>query len=199
MKRIDMTGQKFGRLTALSYVGCSPVGARWRCQCDCGNIIETNRNNLINKRAPTQSCGCLRRENSSELHRTHGMSGSPTYRTWFSMRKRCEDKNDDHYKWYGARGINICERWRSFENFLSDMGVRPKGKTLDRVDNDGPYSPENCKWSTQKEQMNNTRNSLRFEGRTIQEWSKELGIKYHTLTYRMRKYGSVFLPTKEKK
>jgi len=192
VKRIDMTGQRFGRLTVLSYVGCSSVGARWKCQCDCGNIIETNRNNLIQKER-TRSCGCLRRESSSERHKTHGMTGSPTYRTWCSMRKRCEDKTDDHYKWYGARGITVCERWSSFENFLSDMGVRPRGMSLDRIDNDGPYSPENCRWATQKEQMQNTRKSVTFEGKTIQEWSEQLGIKYHTLTYRMRKHGSVFL------
>lgn len=197
MKRIDMTGQRFGRLTVLSYVGCSSVGARWKCQCDCGNIIETNRNNLVHKVAPTRSCGCIRRESSSELHKTHGMTGSPTYRTWSAMRARCENPADDHYKWYGGRGVTVCERWSSFENFLSDMGVRPRGMSLDRIDNDGPYSPENCRWATQKEQMQNTRKSVTFEGKTIQEWSEQLGIKYHTLTYRMRKHGSVFLP-KEK-
>lgn len=194
MKRIDMLGQRFGRLTVVAYIGSFAVGARWRCRCDCGNLTEVYRNNLV--RNQVASCGCHKRETISALHKKHGMTGSPTFTTWSRMRDRCNNPNSEHYDRYGGRGIRVCERWASsFENFLSDMGERPKGMSIERIDNDGPYSPENCRWATQKEQMRNTSRSVIFQGKTMHQWSEELGIKYHTLTWRMRKYGSVFLPT----
>ena len=111
------------------------------------------------------------------------------------MRRRCNEVTHDQYKYYGGAGIKVCERWQdSFENFLADMGERPKGMTLDRKDPKGDYEPSNCRWATQKEQMNNTTRSVKFEGKTLTEWSEELGIKYDTLSYRLRKHGSVFLP-----
>jgi hypothetical protein len=110
------------------------------------------------------------------------------------MRKRCTDKTHEHYKYYGAVGITVCDRWQtSFENFFADMGERPKGKTLDRINSKLGYTPDNCKWSTQKEQMNNTKRSVLFEGKTTQQWADELGLKYATVSYRLRKHGRVLM------
>ena len=108
------------------------------------------------------------------------------------MRSRCTSPSTAQFKHYGGRGITVCERWESFENFLADMGERPIGKTLDRIDVDGNYEPSNCRWATQSEQMNNTHRSVKYQGKTLTEWSKELGVKYDTLSYRLRKHGSVF-------
>jgi hypothetical protein len=110
-----------------------------------------------------KSCGCLRKEKVVENGRTnpsnlqHGMCGSPTYISWENMRQRCDNPNATGWERWGGRGITLCERWDSFENFLADMGERPEGTTLDRIDNDGNYEPGNCKWSTSKEQQANTR------------------------------------------
>lgn len=191
MEHVDMTGQRFGKLVVVSYAGASGVGARWNCLCDCGTMREVYRNNLI--RNQIRSCGCLRRQLTSDRAKTHGMTHTPTYISWSRMRSRCFDPNNHTYHRYGGRGITVCGRWESFENFIADMGERPEGRTLDRIDNDGPYSPENCKWSTQKEQTRNMARTVKFQGKTLREWSEELGIKYATLGWRMRKHKTIFL------
>lgn len=187
-QRIDISGQRFGLLTAISHV----KGVRWLCSCDCGGNAVVASLDLRN--GHTQSCGCFRSAQTSKRMKKHGMTGSPTHRTWISMRRRCNETSHDQYKYYGGAGITVCERWQtSFENFLADMGERPQGTTLDRKDPKGNYEPSNCRWATQKEQMNNTSRSVKFEGKTLTEWSEELGIQYATLSYRLRKHGSVFL------
>jgi len=119
----------------------------------------------------------------------HGMHGTKTYQVWKSMRERCLCKTSRAYNRYGGRGITICERWESFENFYADMGDRPEGKTIDRIDNDGPYSPENCRWATDIEQANNKRNNrlLTYKGKTqtVPQWARELGIKTGTIAVRL--------------
>lgn len=161
--RKDITGLKFGRLTALTLTKRDrfKIGV-WKCRCECGNECEVRLCSLT--AGSTKSCGCYNNEVRSERilrtqpSRTHGLSKHPLYQTWSTMKSRCYNENATKFKLYGARGIKVCDRWReSFENFLSDMGERPEGKTLDRVDCNGDYSPENCKWSSHSEQNLNRR------------------------------------------
>lgn len=125
----------------------------------------------------------------------HGASTTPEYNAWRAIKQRCHNPNSRYYKWYGERGIAICERWRdSFQNFLEDMGERPSDKhTLDRIDTDKGYSPDNCRWATRKEQSNNLRKNIpiTYQGRTqtISEWADELGFKYFNLYNRICRYG----------
>lgn len=163
----DISGQKFGRLTVLRFDGIRP-GRRyhWWCQCECGTEKSVMRQNLT--RGKIRSCGCLRNEASARTMRAnadkfigsrlrHGMTNSPTFASWNSMMQRCTNPRRDNYKFYGGRGIRVCKRWLTFENFLADMGVRPVGTTLDRINNNGNYTPTNCRWSTPKAQSNNRR------------------------------------------
>lgn len=150
MAVVNLAGMKFGRLTVRRQSERkSASGAMWLCVCDCGK--ETVVASLKLRDGKTVSCGCAKRERL--LNFTHGLSNkSKTYRTWKEMRQRCRNPNATQYKWYGGRGIKVCDRWDSYENFLSDMGERPEGKTIDRINPDLGYEPTNCRWATPKEQ-----------------------------------------------
>lgn len=153
----DLTGRRFGRLTVLARAANDSAGrVVWSCRCDCGARHDVKALNLA--RGSTKSCGCYRREASAAKVTTHGMTRSPTFNSWMSMRQRCTNPNDPAWRYYGGQGIKVCARWGSFDNFLADMGERPDGKTLDRwPDNAGNYEPGNCRWATAVEQNANRR------------------------------------------
>lgn len=161
-KRTDITSQRFGRLVAVKKVDGWYRGQWWLCRCDCGSEATVVYASL--RRGLTHSCGCLRREKTSQRSLKHGYTVKGhddhrrTYNSWKDMFKRCYNKNRRDYKYWGGRGIKVCWRWRSFEAFLADMGERPPGLTLDRIQNSSNYKPGNCRWATRAEQNRNSRN-----------------------------------------
>lgn len=185
---IDLRGRKFGRLTVVSYAGKRAAAHCWNCECACGSESVVRGGNLVSGGAT--SCGCLQRELASKRFATHRRTKTTEYNIWSGMLSRCTNRNSRSYRYYGARGITVCDRWQSFENFFADMGARPSMKhTLDRIDNDGQYSPENCRWATLSEQARKKSNSVlvTHDGstKTIAEWSEIVGIPYGTLHNRI--------------
>ena len=186
---VNRIGEKYGRLTVISRGENYRGNAQWVCKCDCGSgkRVVALGNDL--RRGKVKSCGCW----NAERIVSHGQSRSPVYRVWLQMIQRCENPNDAAFHHYGARGISVCPEWHSFEAFIADMGVRPKGYSLDRIDNDGNYQPGNCRWATTKQQLNNTRRNrvYEFNGRkqSLEAWCDELGIKPQALNARLNTYG----------
>ena len=190
MKLIDLTGQRFGKLTILAKQGSTKnKKTLWLCLCDCSNIVTIQGDNL--KAGITQSCGCLQKELATIKHTTHGMTNTKIYEVWQHMHSRCRDKADKSYKDYGGRGIKVCQRWGRFENFYFDMGDLPEGLTIERIDNSKGYFPDNCKWATIKEQANNKRTNIiiEYQGQhlTLSQWADKIHVKYPALWDRVRK------------
>lgn len=189
MKLIDLTGQRFGRLVVIDRA--DRVGKTyWRCVCDCGGTSESEGYEL--RQGHSRSCGCLRGEDGKAKWTKHGGVRTPEYYSWNHMRRRCSEKNSKDYKNYGGRGITVCERWDDFAAFLADMGLRPTPQhTIERVDNDKGYSPDNCIWATRDVQGQNRRNVLRIpaygENLTIRQIVNRSGLGYACVYKRFRK------------
>lgn len=147
----DIVGKRFGRLVAVRQGEKRGRRTVWICRCDCGTESHVSIGNLNN--GSTQSCGCLRRE----MHTSHGLTDTPTYRSWQAMISRCTRPSTGAFQQYGAKGVTVCQRWHKFDNFLADMGVRPEGTSIDRIDNERGYELSNCRWSTRSEQNKNRR------------------------------------------
>ena len=187
----DLNGKSFGQLTILGreYGPRIYDQARWICLCSCGLLTIASSSNL--RRGLTKSCGCLRANTLGAMRLRHGMTESRTYASWLSMRSRCNPKNVGSHaaKWYADRGVTVCTRWESFENFLADMGERPEGMTIDRIDSDKNYQPGNCRWATMQEQVRNRNATRRLEYRNeirpMAEWAELFGLRSKTLAARL--------------
>lgn len=194
MHMIDIIGMKFNRWLVLSRAENDPAGkAQFLCRCDCG--AEKVLHGILLRRGVSKSCGCLKLEMLSKRQKTHGHTSggktSPTFHSWAGMMARCSNPNNAYFKYYGALGITVCDRWHTFSNFLDDMGEKPPRMSIDRIDYTGNYEPNNCRWATAQEQARNKSNNAMLtangETRCMQEWAELLGIKQSTLSYRIQR------------
>lgn len=191
--KLDITGMKFGRLTALKQNGhdISPSRkhVRWDCVCECGNVVNVRLNAL--RSGGLKSCGCLKKEATHKIK--HHMTNTTEYRTWAHIKGRCLRPTHADFYLYGGRGIKICERWaNSFEAFYEDMGPKPDGMSIDRIDVNGDYCKENCRWADNKTQSRNKRNNrfIEFNGMNmcVTDWARHLGIHNSSLWERLKKW-----------
>jgi hypothetical protein len=184
MRLIDITGMRFSRLTAISYIG----GSKWYCSCECGGSTTTKAGKL--KSGHSKSCGCLGKEVTAKRNMTHGQSGSLAYNSWRGMKERCGNTNHPYYARYGGRGIGYHPSWELFEAFYADMGDCPSDHSLDRIDGSAGYSKQNCRWATDETQQNNTRQNVRItlngESLTAAQWARKLEIPVHRIYSRIR-------------
>lgn len=173
-KYIDLTGERFGRLTVISFAYSKNKQTYWLCRCDCGKEKIIQRSSLL--RGETKSCGCY----NADKQKTHGMTKSRLYNIWSLMKARCERKNCPSYKNYGARGISICMEWKDFLKFYqwSQENGYSNSLTLDRINVDGNYEPANCRWASKQVQMYNKRDSLYYFGEPLKLACNRLGISY---------------------
>ena len=184
---LQIAGKKFERLTAIERAGQDRFGrAVWRCKCECGTEVAVAAFRLSS--GHTRSCGCL----TGRGNATHGKSRTGAHRSWLAMKARCLNPRSSFFARYGGRGITVCAEWAdSFEAFFADMGERPLGATLDRIDTDSNYCPTNCRWATVQEQQNNRSTSIRIcrDGRTmtVMQWCRELNIKADAVYGRIRR------------
>lgn len=189
----DLTGLRFARLTVQSFAGTRKGKRYWNCQCECGGscVVTTTHLNTGN----TKSCGCLEREALRQRSTKHGAKGTPEYRAWEHIIKRCCNPNVICYRNYGGRGIKVCAAWRhDFASFLAHIGPKPSSEySIDRIDNNGDYEPGNVRWAKRTTQARNTRANrmieFRGERRCLTEWAEILGINLYTLHGRLNKRG----------
>lgn len=183
-------GQVFGRLTLVSRAEKGTRGhTRWVCKCECGNEKIAHQYNL--RKGSTLSCGCLNKERVKEVNTVHGRTDTRLHLTWRGILARCLNPNGNSYKHYGGRGITVCERWMSFENFLADMGEKPEGKSIERIDVNGNYEPANCKWASPQEQGFNRRGNKQYlvdgEWLFLKQLADKWGVSSHTAKNRINR------------
>lgn len=191
-KFIDLVGQRYGRLTIVSYAGHAKNSRScWNCVCDCG--AEFVATGCLLRQGCTSSCGCLRKEHAVNINYVHGQTESPEWNSWIGMIRRCTNPKYKGFERYGGRGIQVCERWSIFENFIADMGHKPTPlHSIDRFPNvDGNYEPSNCRWATSKQQAQNRRDNalLTFRGETkcITAWEEQFGFSRFTIRQRLNR------------
>lgn len=206
MKRINITGQKFNKLLVVSFAYTQKGNGRnyhsfYNCICDCGKSCIVDGAKLRN--GHTQSCGCYRHERQIEANTKHNGRKTRLYIVWCNMKGRCYNPNDKRFRNYGGRGITVCNEWKNdfdaFRKWAESAGYNPKAErgvcTLDRIDNNKSYSPENCRWVNNQIQANNKSNNKNItykgETKTISEWARIIGIKNDTLQSRLSKNWSV--------
>ena len=195
MKQLNLTGKRFGKLVVIKTAGKTKNGAYlWQCKCDCGNEIIANVGNL--KNGHTKSCGCLRVDRCKTNFTKHGLEHTRLYGIWSDMRLRCYDEKNIAYHRYGGRGITICNEWKNDVKAFYDWATANGYKdslTIDRIDNDGNYCPENCRWATVKEQASNRRSNILVthngKTQTMKKWANEVGTPYKVVWARMQKLG----------
>lgn len=187
----DLTGKRFGRLKVIERVfNEKKNGTKWMCECQCGKRVVVQSSDL--KSGHTKSCGCYKRDHLLSSINLHGKRHTRLYNAWSNMKQRCYNKNSERYEDYGGRGIEVCQEWlddfMNFYNWAMANGYRDD-LTIDRIDNDKGYSPDNCRWATYKEQANNKRNNVlllyKGEKKTLGEWAEEVGMGYETLHSRI--------------
>ncbi len=194
-KIVDLVNYRFDRLIVIQINKiCKDGNYDWLCQCDCGQQTIVRGNNL--KNGHTRSCGCLKKETITKHGHCINQIKSITNTTWGNMIQRCNNPNHISYKNYGGRGIKVCKRWLKFENFLEDMGEKSNGLTIDRINNNGDYCKENCRWATTKQQSCNHRRNILFtiDGITkcLMDWCNELNLNYSTVYSRIYIYKWTF-------
>ena len=194
----SIVGKRFGYLVVIELDHINPIRKNtwWKCQCDCGNTTIVYRGGLTS--GDIISCGCYHKEHISEYGKKHGLSSDPLYTVWSGMIQRCTNQNASNYYRYGGRGIYVCDEWRhnfkSFYDWAIELGYS-KGLTLDRINNEDGYYPDNCRWVDHQTQQNNTRNNHYIthndETHSIAEWSRILNVNHETLRYRISKGNMV--------
>lgn len=198
-RKRDLTGQVFGKLTAIKrcedhFTTGGNRYSQYSCRCECGEMIKVRSDRLVS--GHTRSCGCERKRSVREMSTSHGQSKTRLYRIWAHMKQRCLTESDKNYADYGGRGITICAEWANsyevFRKWAMDSGYSD-ALTIDRIDVNRGYDPQNCRWSTTIEQMNNTRKNRKIEylgqEKTVAEWARVIGVPYNTLFSRLYRYG----------